>query len=558
MIAVAPSVPAPRPGGQPEGLAEADLRRRLIRLMAVRTLVVSIVLGTSAWLIMRANAPRHGATYVLLGLVGATYLLTLLYAVLLRRGVQASRLVWPQLTGDLAITTLLVFVTGAAQSAYTFFFALSIVAAGSLRYRRGVVMIGLVSLVLLVAVSLLGRIKGILPVVPWAQPWDQGSVEFTRALAQNVAAILAVGVLAYMLGDQLQRTSQSLATERQAVADLVSLHQDIVRSLSSGLITVDDHQRLQSANHAAREILGREVRRGDGLDAVLPGLGTRLAALPPGASLRRVDLAVAHGAREQVLGISVSPLRDDQGAAMGSVINFQDLTDLRQLERSVRQAERMATLGQLTAGIAHEIRNPLASISGSIELLAQTPRVTEDDRALMAIVTREIERLNALITEMLDYASPRPLQPVPLDLRALVLETLHVFRQDPACASVALVGPPAAAPLELAADPEKLRQVLWNLLRNAAEAASGRPDAAVSVTIDADDVAARLQVQDTGAGMGAEQLARIFDPFFTTKPRGTGLGLSICQSIVAEHGGTISVTSAPGAGATFTITLPRG
>jgi two-component system sensor histidine kinase PilS (NtrC family) len=547
-------------GAAPAASAEADLRRRVIRLMAVRTLVVSVVFGTSAWLILRANAPRHGATYTLLSLIGATYLLTLLYALLLRRGVAPSRLVWPQLAGDLAITTLLVFVTGAAQSAYTFFFALSIVAAGALRYRRGVVIVGALSLALMVAVSALGRLKGLLPVVPWARPWDQSSTEFTRALAQNAVAIVAVAVLAYILGEQLQRTTLSLATERRAVADLVSLNQDIVRSLSSGLVTVNEHGQVQSANAAALEILERTGdAAGQPIDALLPGLGDRIASLRAGESLRRVDLVITRGGREQVLGITVSPLRDDRGAALGSVVNFQDLTDLRQLERSMRHAERMATLGQLTAGIAHEIRNPLASISGSVELLAMTPRVSDDDRALMAIVTREIDRLNTLITEMLDYASPRPLQAVPLDLRALVEETLRVFRQDPTVTGAEVVGPGDAAvePVHVTADPEKVRQVLWNLLRNAVDATEDRPRREVRVELRAAPTSVALSIHDTGAGISVEQQARIFDPFFTTKRRGTGLGLPICQSIVAEHGGAIAVTSEVGVGTTFTITLPR-
>ncbi|MEZ4366387.1 MAG: PAS domain-containing protein [Kofleriaceae bacterium] len=338
----------PEPGATtpPEEALEADLRRRLVWLMLLRTLVVSVVLGLSLWLLARSKASTGGPAATLSALIAATYVSTIVYATLLRRGIPASRLVWPQLAGDLAVTALLVYVTGAAQSAYTFFFALSIVAAGALQYRRGVVAIGLASLALMTAVALAGWWQAApLPMVPWVHPWEQPGLEFGRVLGQNAAAIIAVGVLAYVLGDQLQRTTQSLASERRVVADLVSLHQDIVRSLSSGLVTVDRRGRILTANAAAAGILGTgEQLSTRPIDELLPGLGERLAALPAGDSLRRGDVVLPRPGGEQVLGMSVSPLRDDREQVVGWVVNFQDLTGLRALEQNMRRAERMASL----------------------------------------------------------------------------------------------------------------------------------------------------------------------------------------------------------------------
>ena len=255
------------------------------------------------------------------------------------------------------------------------------------------------------------------------------------------------------------------------------------------------------------------------------------------------------------IGVTVSPLRDVRDQEIGRVINFQDLTELRRLELQSRRAERLATVGQLAAGVAHEIRNPLASISGSIELLKQSPQASEDDRALMTIVHREIQRLNMLIGDLLDYANPRPSQPVEFDLGVLVEETLQVARADQAFAQIELAAD-VVQPLRIPADPAKLRQVLWNLVRNAADAAlvGGKH---VRVAVKATAKAATIAVADDGPGIEQEALGRIFDPFFTTKKRGTGLGLATSHAVVAEHGGRIDVTTEVGKGTTMLVTLPR-
>ena len=212
-------------------------------------------------------------------------------------------------------------------------------------------------------------------------------------------------------------------------------------------------------------------------------------------------------------------------------------------------------VGQLAAGVAHEIRNPLASISGSIELLRQGPVASEDDRMLMAIVHREIQRLNMLIGDLLDYANPRPPHRVDFDLGVMVEETLQIARGEQAFSTVEMVMA-VDRPLPVHADPAKLRQVLWNLLRNAADAAAvGGRHVHVDARRELD--ATTIVVSDDGPGIPAEQLAHIFDPFFTTKSKGTGLGLATCHALVAEHHGHIDVTSEPGKGTQMIVSIPR-
>jgi two-component system sensor histidine kinase PilS (NtrC family) len=361
------------------------------------------------------------------------------------------------------------------------------------------------------------------------------------------------------LGSQLEHARVSLESERTAAADLLTLHEDIVRSLSSGLVTVDRRDRVISANHAATEILGLPQSRLDGvvLGELFPGLERQLGEIGPLGRLSRGELRLAREGSAAVIGISVSPLFNHQNQALGRVIHFQDLTEMRRMEESVKRGERLAAIGRLAAGVAHEIRNPLASISGSIELLGQIPQADEEGRALMQIITREIDRLDGLINELLEFASPRPLRPANIDLTAVVHDTLSVFHRDPSFANVEvkLSPQPAARSLLVRADPEKMRQVLWNLLRNAAEAAregGGR----VTVGLERKSASVLLSVGDDGPGIEPDLLERIFDPFFTTKTRGTGLGLATVQTIVNDHGGGIRVESQPGRGSSFTVELP--
>jgi two-component system sensor histidine kinase PilS (NtrC family) len=206
--------------------------------------------------------------------------------------------------------------------------------------------------------------------------------------------------------------------------------------------------------------------------------------------------------------------------------------------------------------VAHEIRNPLASISGSIELLRQMPQADEDSRALMEIVTREIDRLNGLLSDLLDYSNPRSLEIEPLDLAGLVRDTVGVFGQDRGFASVTveLVGGDELAPIEITGDAARLRQVLWNLLRNAAEAAArGQGHVWVEVTPSSSEVT--IRIRDDGPGIPPEDRERVFEPFFTTKTRGTGLGLATVHSLVSDHKGSVRFDSSS-RGTCFEVRLP--
>jgi len=538
-------IPAPAPPA-------SDLARRVTRLLLLRTLVVSVVLGLSLWILATGEQVPRSAVWLQSGIIAITYLTSIAFGVLLRRGFAARRVARPMQAADLVVTSLLVYATGGAESPYVFLYALSVVGAGALLYRRGAAVVTLASASSLIAVSLLAWTQAIaLPALPQVHPWDQTGAELVRTLGINLAALISVGALAFLFADQLQRGVETLATTRKAAAELLTLHEDIVRSLSSGLITIAPDGIVLTANVAAAGILGQPaVLAGQPVDTLLPGLSALIAT--GHGELRSADLELAP---DLTVGVTVTPLRDVRNQMIGRVVNFQDLTELRRLESQSRRSERLATVGRLAAGVAHEIRNPLASISGSIELLRRAPVASDDDRTLMTIVHREIQRLNVLIGDLLDYANPRPPELVDFDLGVMVEETLQVARGEQAFATV-VMAMDVDRPLPIRADAAKLRQVLWNLLRNAADAAALGGN---HVSVDARRApgATTIVVTDDGPGIAADKLAHIFDPFFTTKTTGTGLGLATCHAIIAEHHGHIDVSSELGKGTKMVVTIPH-
>jgi len=537
---------------QPDAASE-DFGKRVARHLLLRTIVITIVLGLSVWILANAANPARLAMWIQSSVIAATYLSTIVFGLQLRRGV-APQLVARQMhANDIVLTSLLVLITGGAQSPYMFLYALTIVSAGALSYRRGALITTVASVAAAIAVALVAHAHVLAVPLGQLKPWEQSWFDFVRTLGINVAALTGVGALAVIFGDQLQKGAETLATTQRAAADLFTLHQDIVRSLSSGLITIAPDGTILSANHIAADILraNQDALAGQPVDQAMPGVAALIAD-----NRQRADLALPTKTHEMImLGVTVSPLRDVHDEVIGRVINFQDLTELRRLELHARRAERLATVGQLAAGIAHEIRNPLASISGSIELLQASAQTSEDDRTLMQIVHREIQRLNILIGDLLDYANPRPSEPVDFDLGSLVEETLRVARGEAAFAEIELTSQ-VDLDLRIHADPAKLRQVLWNLVRNARDAAAAGGKH-VTVRARRRDRDAVIAVGDDGPGIAKELVARIFDPFVTTKQKGTGLGLATSHAVVAEHGGRIDVETGRD-GTTMIISLPIG
>ncbi|MCP4446936.1 MAG: PAS domain S-box protein [Myxococcales bacterium] len=529
--------------------------------MAFRVLLITLVMGATTVLYWLIDADLTQPTALILyGVIAITYLLTIIYARTLGKGGDYAALALWQIAGDLAIATIIVHVTGGVQSAYTFFYPLAVIGSAVVQYQRGAILVTLAAVLLFLTVAFLGWTE-VLPAPggPSGAPGELNALAFGRALGLNLAAIAGVGAMAVQLAAQIQKSSHDLEIHRSVAADLLTLHEDIVRCLTSGLVTVDLSGVVLTINEAACEILGTRQSRvvGDPLERFTPVLASALAESPIEQGARRGE--VRHDGKDGqiILGISISPLLDHTSEAVGRIINFQDLTEVRHLEEQIKRAERLTVIGTMAAGVAHEIRNPLASISGSIELLSSSPAQGEDNTALMNIVTREIERLNSLITELLEYASPSPPSVMRFDICEVIRDTLRVFAQNSTFSSVAVefCDDDGERSLYLRADPEKIRQVIWNLLRNGAEAATmGDQHVWVSATQDGDSVV--LSFRDDGPGIASDLIEKVFDPFFTTKSKGSGLGLAVVQSTILDHHGQVWASSEGATGASFYVRLP--
>jgi two-component system sensor histidine kinase PilS (NtrC family) len=546
----------------PQVEARESPRRRVLYLLAFRAAVTTLLLSTAV--VAEVAAPTQEARPIaaaLFAVSGAIYALTLAWALWLRRlapGAPTGRLVRTQIACDLVAAALLTYLTGGADSALVLLFLLAVVGASTVTGARGTLVSASAASVLYLAVALGGR-SGLLPAWPGTPSLEGAIAPILRTLAIHVVAIFATAQLASRLSRELQRAGERLIQQGALLEDFAALHADVVRSLTSGLITVDHDGNVQSINPAGSEILGVAIERASGqpIDRLLPGAD---AAVRAGDPLRRGEVTIQRPDGEsRIVGLSASPLYSATGQEVGRVLSFQDLSELRRAQQQVERTARLAAIGRLAAGVAHEIRNPLAAISGSIQLLrAEAAGASGESGELWAIVTREVDRLDGLVADLLDFARQRPPDRAPLELGATLGEILRVLEGDQKLAG-GRVKLDATPELWVEADPNQLRQVVWNLLRNAAEATPG--DEAIEVTARAeregDQSWARLEVRDHGAGIPERDRPRLFEPFFTTKKGGTGLGLATVHRIIEDHKGRLELGNADGGGARATVWLPR-
>jgi len=516
---------------------DTSLHRKLVWLTFFRLMLVTVLLGGTAVVSWRTGEEADRVTNPLYGLVIATYAVSLASAWWLRLGGRLTLLAYLQVVLDVAAAAAVVALTGWAESVFIFMFLLAVVTGAILLYRRGAV-----TALGLALVAYLGLQLGLAP---------RGAAVPASLLFVHAGAFVATAALAGYLSEQLRRTGERLAERESDLAAITALHESIVQSVTSGLLTLDAAGRVTFLNRAGELLTGLTVAEVVGRPAA-----ERFGAFLTGAARAETPFE-AGGGRRLHLGYSTFPLHTTGGVQLGQAVIFQDLTELRAMEERVERSERLADLGAVAAGLAHELRNPLASMMGSVELLRQSAGMAGDDLRLTGIVLREAGRLDELVTQFLAFARPAEPRRLPTDLAAVASETLAVFAHDPTAASVELHSRLQPAPA--LADPDQLRQVLWNLLRNAAQAVAspgaGGRGVRVATRVEPGG-AAVLSVEDDGPGIAPADLERLFLPFFSTKRHGTGLGLATVHRIVDAHGGTVGAESEAGAGARFTVRLP--
>lgn len=537
------------------------LTKRLWWLIVGRaaTAVLLLVLA-SFWKRSAQDGDASASLHRVVPILWAVAILTLVFSI--------ARLLWKnylaqarfQLFADVGLVTWLVWATGNLHSPYAALYIVVISVSSLFIGPRGALITSLGSAAAFNACTLLA-LNGIGPISSRAVS-AESLANAIQSMGLSDVSFLVVGLLAATLAERQLRSDVQLAAATRSLADLRALHERIVESIRSGVITTDLQGRIYTFNAAAEEITGYKLADVRGQDAsIFFGDMTRQIAASMNAAATgnvsprfQADCLTPNGWALR-LGFTIAPLFAESGETSGLVITFQDLTDVRALEETSRRQDRMAAVGRLAASIAHEIRNPLAAMRGSIQMLRDEMDGNSEQTQLMEIILRESDRLNNIVADYLNYARPKPAELKDVELCSLIRETFKLLRHSSEIGvNHSLEEELPERPAIVSGDPEQLRQVCWNIARNSLKAMPDGGSFRVNLA-DVDDNRLRLSFIDSGCGMSPEQVERLFEPF-TSTTGGTGLGLSIVYQIIRDHNGTINVRSRLGEGTTITVELP--
>jgi two-component system, NtrC family, sensor histidine kinase PilS len=544
---------------------DATLRRTVWRLISIRAALSAILLGSAIF--AQIAAPGSLPVDPVFVLIGSIFALTIAYALTLPYVEKHRWLVDVQLAGDALIVSAFICITGGITSYFTSLYVLAIVAASAVQFRRGALLVATLCTVLYGGIVLAQYFaaEGLLP-APWR--FEPGAALPPRSFAQytvalNVVGFFAVAWLSGSLANSLRSTGARLQQASTELADLQALNQHVIDSLPSGLVTTDPDHRILTFNRAAEAITGVPFRASLGrpIDDVLQlphAVMTSIAEELKVKGSRRHEFRyrTPDGRGDLEIGLTATHLETPGGRA-GLLFTFQDVTAIKKLERDAAIQQRLAAVGEMAAGIAHEIRNPLASMSGSIQILRQDLPLTAEQEQLMDIVLRESERLNTTIRSFLAYARPQRFQIARFDVRRALNDTALLLRNS---AEVQeghniVVDVPLEA-LWYDADEGQIKQIVWNLATNGLRAMPEGGTLRLMAALEPASEGVVLTVRDEGVGIPAEELDGLFQPFHGTFAKGTGLGLAIVHRIVADYNGEITVSSPPNAGTTVSVRLP--
>ena len=543
----------------------STFRRKLLWLIAGRAAVVTVLLGSGTLIKLTSPDTLPIGTGAFFALIGVTYALTVVYVVLLPYTERHRWLIDLQLAADALIVSAIVYLTGGINSYFSSLYTLPIIAATSVESRRGGVLAGTLSCLLyagMVIAQYVG-VAGFAPATAGALPPVKFAV-YTVGL--NLFGFAAIAGLTGYLAEGLRQADLQLRQASDQIEDLQAFSRHVIDSLTSGLATTDAEGRILTFNRAAAAITGIAPTDAVGRQAidVLSLPESFEAFFVPGAEravMPRFEISFTRPDRRQIeLGFSTAPLVTPRGAT-GFLLTFQDVTAARRKEREARVQQRLAAVGEMAAGIAHEIRNPLASMAGSIQILRQDLPLNAEQTQLMDLVLRESDRLNETIRSFLAYARPQRQTSAPVDVGRIIIDAARLLENSPELdARHRIVVAAPAAPVWLDADESQLRQIVWNLASNGLRAMSNGGRLTLSAERrqgtrgEADDVV--IEVRDEGTGIAANDIDGMFQPFRSGFVGGTGLGLSIVQRIVAEYGGEIDVTSERGSGTRILVRFP--
>src|SRR5579862_3449084 len=529
-----------------------DERNWLVWLVRVRIFILTLLLAIELAVAQFSPAPMPWRLF--LSTILFWYSLSLFYVLLLSFWQEHRLQAALQVLTDLVLVSLVIHETGGWDSSLNFLYPLVIIVAAVLLPRVWAQLVAALSFILYGTVLELNYYE----VVPSYCVTHPSFKALQAIIFVNLFAFLAVAYLAGLLTAKLRQVGVQLKNTSGALESLQALHENIIHSISSGLITTGLDGRITLVNGAAQRLLERSSSEllGSRVDELFLD---RLPSIESKNAYGEVRFDAPTKFRKTVR-VRVAALTVPERGDLGCVYVLDDLTDLRRLEREVRMQDRLAAVGRLAAAIAHEIRNPLTSIAGSVSMLSGVPEMNEEHRRLLDIVTRESQRLNSIITDFLAYSRTKQYHFSKVDLIQLVDDTLTLMEHRMAAekTGIRIERHFPAAPALAMADGDKVKQVFWNFCENAVRAMKGLEKGAVlTVTVETMGDEWQVGFTDTGSGMSPQQIEKIFEPFQSSFEGGTGLGLAIVYQIVQAHGGKVWARSKPGQGTTFVLRLQR-
>ena len=384
--------------------------------------------------------------------------------------------------------------------------------------------------------------------------------EAHRADIRHAVIMGLILLLVGIAGITLLFLFQSYRATKASLSRIKAFSDTVVENMPIGLIALDDQQRIAAFNHTAESLMQLSFHEvmGKAADQILPPelcAEINCPEIKEQVVEKEIDCTVGNG-HIVPLEIGASLLADESGTRLGYVILFKDLTEVRALRHEIERSRRLASVGRLAAGVAHEIRNPLSSIKGFATYFKQRYQDVPEDQQTADIMIQEVVRLNRVVSQLLEFARPVSVSPKPTSFTDLVSDSVKLIQQQAQDKQITINTRNSAKIDEINIDPDRFNQVLLNLYLNAIEAMEPGGKLRIEISDSEENGGLNIQVSDTGNGIPAEDLPKIFDPYFTTKSSGTGLGLAIAHNIVETMGGGIEVTSEVGKGTTFRITIP--
>ena len=535
-------------------MEDNSLERRLRRLMFFRVVIVTFLLGIATFIrIKGTELSLHTALAPTYSILTLAYLFsfTCFFLPKIIKNIRTN--IYLQSLLDILLITGLVYVTGGIESIYPVLYPLVIIySALFLAGKGGLISASVCSIFygLLLDLEYYGFIQPAYA-LGYDYDFDAGYV-FSRIFI-HIISFYIIALLTSYAARQEKKTRELLAEKESAFDQLDLLHKSIIESVDTGILTVDLHGNIKSFNTGAEKITGflRFKIINKKIDDVFPVLSRMLNKEDQWKQGSRFEAADSG----KILGCSLSPLVDSNREKIGNILIFQDLTVIKEMEQQIEKNKRLAFAGEMAAGFAHEIRNPLASISGPIQMLSKDLRLDQTDRKLMQIILRGKDRLEGFVKDFLLLARPKQSERKDIDIKVIIDDVLESLRFSPEWNENIEVIRNLSDQTGIYGNKAEIRQVIWNLVLNAIQAMPDGGRLKIETTPD-EKKYLEILISDNGCGIEEKNQDRVFEPFYTTKETGTGLGMAIVNRIVESHMGKIIIKSKPGKGTDCMVLLP--